>query len=208
MKPVCKEIRELVIEAQSGASLDPHQQRAIQKHLSRCLDCRRFQEEMALIFNELKASPLPYPPDALFEDLKHAVMEAVVPGEAHPENSFRALFERVRRLFPQHPFLAPVASGVLGIFIGIALAVTLAFHSPSPVLSQKTPRLTLSQSSATSPDTPPSSLSSISLNEIEEYAGTDALLNTLESQLSLESPDQWEEQSTESLLSGEPQETG
>ncbi len=208
MKPVCKEIQELVIEARSGASLDPRQRRAIQEHVSRCPDCRRFQEEMASIFDELKAPPLPSPPDALFEDLKHAVMGAVAQGETPPVNSFRAFFERVWRLFPQHPFLAPVASGVLGIFIGIALAGTLAFHSPAPAPSHETPRLTLSQSSGTSPDTPLSSLSSISLNEIEEYTGSDLLLDTLENQSNLESSDQWEEQSIESLLSGEPQETG
>ncbi len=181
MKPRnCREIREWIVEGKSGTPLNDNQWKAIQRHVAKCGACRAFQQDVSRVLAALrKTDPLP---ESFFEEIKTNILEAVAPKTLRRQSPTPGVLPWLRALFSRHPLWGPIASGAFGVMMGFALATAL------PRLGEKAVRLAGNSAlSLTANVSGPSSgpvldIGNVSAAEIEEYMGSEALLDFLESQ--------------------------
>ncbi len=210
MKRSCENIQKLIIEAESGDSLTADLYRAIEEHVAGCPSCQAFQRDVVLLLNGLKGRPLPSLSEGFFEEIRENVLTAATRYKTRRPTFWWRIRERIQNFFSWRPVLAPLATGILGILIGIIGAT--AWMHPASRISQ--PRLALKQNISQTRDSgaqiPPSPVVDAvpSPVEIEEYIGTENVLDFLENQEAQAFLSYWSKELPESLLGPPSSETG
>ena len=198
MKPSCDKIRDLIIERESETPLSDLEEQMIRRHLARCSACRAFRDDVRQLLHGLREMPVPILPDPFFDEIHESILQSM--DDLPPSQTERGFLSRWRERFTRGSILAPVLSGVLGIFIGIT--VTLAWRRGFSPFSPTRSSLTRSFSPLSGLVLPGADLTSGPLltGEIEEYLGNEDIYNTLELQDPQDLLSRWSGEMPEDLL--------